>query len=178
MISEFDTDKITLKARIAFLLICIEKIIDIFADHRDTELLVNKITADCWNWMKTRGPDCGKNYLENNPLLIEQELMHQDDPVLLKAIHAVMYMHYYVINKMYIIEFYETGKKNAAVGNDIFEVDESYFFDCLNHCIEISKDPGKLEHWINESIQKLNEKYLPENSEDLGQDIKDKNFLQ
>lgn len=177
MINEFDTDSITLKARIALLLTCTEKIMDRFADYPHTMEVVKKIISDSWSWLKTRTPDSGKNYQENNPALIEEEQKYQGNPLLLKAIHAVMYMQYYTINKMYVIEFYETGSTNTEVGNDIMEVDEDCFFDCLDTCIEAAKDPVEMEQWITSSIQKLQLEYAPANEEDLGADIGDKDFL-
>jgi len=162
MIEKFDTFSITHLGRIGLLLSCTKKIIHHFTDWPDVKVQINSMINDSWLLMEIRTPDCSAIYHLHNPLLIEYELKFHSNESLLKAFHAILYMHYYVIEKMYVIEYFET-KKEPIVGSDVFEVSEDYFFDCLNNCIEVSGKHDQLQNWISEKIFKLKKEYSSQN---------------
>jgi hypothetical protein len=170
MIEEFDTFSITNTGRIGLLLSCVEKIKNKFSQRQDIVLLIESLLDDSWLWMENRHPTCSDIYHTYNPKLIEFELDFHNDPRLLIAFHAILYMHYYTLEKMYVIEYFETGIE-PIVGSDVFEVDEGYFFNCLNNCIKVLEKYENVESWIEYEIQKLQQQYAPKNKNDLGEPI-------
>lgn len=166
MIEKFDTFTITHQARIGLLLSVVEKISKIFIDHPETFNLVNNLIEDSWQWTQTYSPGCGDIYNKYNPKLMELELQYHKQPVLLKAFHGVLYMHYYELEKMYVTEYFKTGEE-PVVGSDVFEVEEDYFYNCLDYCVEVSENPQALESWIEEKIAILKDRYKVVEDEDL-----------
>ncbi len=177
MIKEFDTTTITKTARIGFLLACTTRVKKIFQGYPNTALLISQLINDGWSWLEKREPGCSSIYWTHNPKLMEQELLFHENPSLLKAFHVILYMHYYTIQKMHIIEYFESGGVEPSVGSDVFDVDEDYFFNCINGCIEVSDDPAVTQKWIEDIIARLQIEMAPTNPDDNGQIISQDYFL-
>lgn len=176
MINDFDTHAITKTARIGFLAACTEKVKHHFASHTATLGSIEKLTGEVWSWLSSRKPTCSEIYWGNNPKLMEQELLYHKTPVLLKAFHAVLNMHYYTLEKMFVTEYFESGGIEPSVGGDVFEVDETYFFNCVNGCIALSKDPAATQSWAEKTIARLQKEHMTANEDDHGRPVDMKYF--
>jgi hypothetical protein len=176
MIETFNTFSITNTGRIGLLLCCIEKIKHVFIPHPETLNIIDAHLTDSWSWMAKRKPGCSDLYHTYNPVLIQQELAYHNDPSLLKAFHAVLYMHYYTLEKMYVTEYLADPSNDPVMGSDVFEVDETYFFNCLNNCIEVAGDPS-LDPWITHTIERLQRDHSPADNNDTGNPVLRNYFL-
>lgn len=140
--------KMTISGQVAVVLLAGESVLPLFRAQPQTRRVIEAALAAGWSWLARRVPDAGALYWDHSAALSQEELKYHGDQRRLAAIHACMYMHRYVVWQAERVARVEQPTVKLSVGNDIDEVDERYFHDCLEHAVRAAEDAAATESWL------------------------------
>jgi hypothetical protein len=172
-----DVLTLSIRARVAFVIVCASRTTSVFAQMPEIHAFVRQVLQNCWQWQTDQRITAHELYLAVEKLFAFEHLVKEDEKRL-AALFAVLTALYYTTAQAYDVQYRRSGTvNNPLLPEDVSEVGDEDVINGAQYALTASENPEIEGRWQQSIFQRLMTHFKAKGDDDLGDYVRLDSFL-
>ena len=167
---------LTIRARVAFVIVCASRTIETLSPMPEIHVFGKNVLQNCWKWQTDQSITAHELYPFVERLFEFEELVKEDEKRL-AALFAVLTALYYTVAQAYDVQYRISGiVGNPLLPDDMAEIGDDDVINGAEYALKASDNPEAEASWQQSTLQHLMTVFKAKSEIDLGDPVQLEQF--